>query len=80
MERLNLEKLNVVEVKEQYLVKISNRCAAFENLDDDDGDDDTDINRACESIRENKKASAVESLGYYDLKQHKSWLDEECSK
>jgi hypothetical protein len=26
------------------------------------------------------KASATESLGYYELKQHKSWFDEECSK
>jgi len=26
------------------------------------------------------KASAKERLGYYELKQHKPWLDEECSK
>jgi hypothetical protein len=26
------------------------------------------------------KASATESLGYYELKQHKPWFDEECSK
>jgi hypothetical protein len=30
----NLKKLNDVEVKEQYKVKISNRYVAFENLDD----------------------------------------------
>jgi hypothetical protein len=35
-----------VEIKEQYQVKISNRFAALENLDDDnDDDDDVDINR-----------------------------------
>jgi hypothetical protein len=32
MERFNLKKLNEVEGKEQYLVEISNRFAALENL------------------------------------------------
>jgi hypothetical protein len=35
-----------VEVKEKYQVKISDRFAALENLDDDD-----DVSRAQESIR-----------------------------
>jgi hypothetical protein len=26
------------------------------------------------------KVSAKESLGYYELKKHKPWFDEECSK
>jgi hypothetical protein len=38
-----------------------------------------DINKAWESIRENIKASATNSLGY-ELKQHKPWFDEVCSK
>jgi hypothetical protein len=46
MKRVNLKKLNDVEVKEQYQVKISNSFAALENLDDD-----VDITRAWESIR-----------------------------
>jgi len=29
--------------------------------------------------RENK-ASSTDSLGYYELKQHNTWFDEECSK
>jgi len=45
-----------------------------------DGDGDVDINRAWERIRENLKDSATESLGYYELKQHKPWFDEKCSK
>jgi len=45
VERFNPKKLNVVEVKEQYKVTISNRLAAMENMYDDD-DDDVDINRA----------------------------------
>jgi len=45
MERLNLKKLNDVEIKERWQVKISNRFAALENLDD--GDDTVNINRAC---------------------------------
>jgi hypothetical protein len=34
-----------------------------------------DINSAREMIRENIKLSAKESLGYYELKQHKPWFD-----
>jgi hypothetical protein len=33
MERFNLKELNEVEGKEQYSVEVSNRSAAFENLD-----------------------------------------------
>jgi hypothetical protein len=48
MERSNLRKLNDVDVREEYQVKIWNRFVAFENFDDDDDDDDdddVDINR-----------------------------------
>jgi hypothetical protein len=54
-----------VEIKEQYEVKIKNKFAALENLDDD-----VDVNRAWENIRENMKPIATESLGS-ELKQHK---------
>jgi hypothetical protein len=56
IKRFDLKRLNDVIVKEQYQVKISNKFAALENLDDnddDDDDDDVDISRALESIREN---------------------------
>jgi hypothetical protein len=59
MERFNIKKLKRVEGKEQYRVEISNRFAALENLDDDD---DVDINRAWETIREDIKISAKERL------------------
>jgi hypothetical protein len=49
MERFNLQKLNELEGKEQYRVQISNRIAAFENLDTD-----VDISRVWETIRGNK--------------------------
>jgi hypothetical protein len=29
-------------------------------------------------MKENFNTSAKESLGLYDLKQHKAWFDEEC--
>jgi hypothetical protein len=61
-----------VEVREQCQVKFSNRFAASKKLDDDD---DVDINMAWESIREKIQASDTKSLGYYKLKQHKSWFD-----
>jgi hypothetical protein len=39
MEMFNLKKIDDVEVKAQYQVKISSRFAALEILDDDDDDD-----------------------------------------
>jgi hypothetical protein len=33
---------------------------------------------AWENIKENIKASAKESLGLYELKQHIPWFDEKC--
>jgi hypothetical protein len=71
MERFNLKKLNEVEGKEQYRPEISNRFASLENLDVE-----VNINRAWETIRENTKISVKESLGYYELKKHKTRLDE----
>jgi hypothetical protein len=47
--------------------------AALENLNDS-----KNINRAWGSISENIKTSAKESLGLYELKQHKPWFDKEC--
>jgi hypothetical protein len=47
----------------------------LENLDDE-----VDINRVWETVRENIKISAKESLGYYELKKNKSWFYEECSE
>jgi len=50
IERFNLKKLNDMEVKDQYQVKISNRFVALENLEVDY----VDISRAWESVRESK--------------------------
>jgi hypothetical protein len=41
---------------------------------------EVDINTAWEAIRETIKISTKESLGYYELKKHKPWLDEGCSE
>jgi hypothetical protein len=75
MERFNLKKNNEVEGKEQYRVEISSRFTALENLDTEE-----DINRYWETIRENIKISANESLCFYELKNHKPWFDEGWSK
>jgi hypothetical protein len=56
-------------------VEISNRFAASENLDES-----MDINSIWESIRDNNKTSDEENLHYHELKQNKSWFDDECSK
>jgi hypothetical protein len=63
------------KLKEKYELKISNRFAASENLDDS-----TDIKMNWESIRENIKTSATESVDYYLLKQHELWFGKVCSK
>jgi hypothetical protein len=73
VERFNLRELNNLEVRKQYQIKISNRFAALEKLSDCEN-----INRAWENIKENIKTSAKESLGLYELKNHKPWFDEEC--
>ena len=72
-QRFNLRKLNEPEVREQYQIEITNRFAALENLNDDE-----DINRTWENIKENIQTSAKESLGLHELKQNKPWFDEEC--
>jgi len=46
----------------------------LENL----SDDDDDINRAWESIKQNIKTLAKETPGLHELKQHKQWFHEEC--
>ena len=40
--------------------------------------DDQDINGAWENIKKNNKTSAKDSIVKHELKQHKSWFDEEC--
>jgi glycine betaine/choline ABC-type transport system substrate-binding protein len=72
-EKFNLRKLNEPEVKNKYQIEITNRFAALENLNTDE-----DINRAWETIKKNIKASAKESLGLHELKQHKPRFDQEC--
>jgi hypothetical protein len=72
MERFNPKKLNEVEGKEQYCV-VSNRFAALEDLDTE-----VNTNGAWETNRDHIKISAKESLGYFELKQHKPWFDEGC--
>jgi len=55
-----------LEVRKQYQIKITNRFAAFENLNES-----KDINRAWDI-----KTSTKESLGLYELNQHIPWFDE----
>jgi hypothetical protein len=75
MERFIFKKLNNVEGKEQFCVEVSSRFAALEDLDAE-----VEINSAWETIRENIRISAKENLGYFELKKHKPWFDEGCSK
>jgi len=72
-QRYNLKKLNEPEVREQYQIKITNRFAALENVNDYE-----DVNRTWQNIKENIQTPVEESLGVHELKQNKPWVDEEC--
>jgi hypothetical protein len=75
VERFNLKQLNEEEVKVQYQVTIKNKFAALKNLDDN-----VDINRAWETIREKIRISAKESFRLCESKPYKPWFDEERLK
>ena len=53
-----------------YQIKISNTFATLGHLNNTE-----DINMGWENIKENIKTSAKESLGQYELKQHKPQFD-----
>ena len=72
-QRFNLRKFNEPDVREQYQIEITKRFAALENLNDDE-----DVNKTWENIKENTQTSAKESLGLHELKQNEPWFDEEC--
>jgi hypothetical protein len=70
-EKKNPKELQETKGNEQYSVKMPDRLAASGNSDhivDIDG------------LRENIETSATNSLGSYEVKQHKSWFHEGCSK
>jgi len=71
--RFNFRKLNEPEVKEQNQAEIKKRFAALENSDDDEN-----VNRNWENIKENIRNSAKESLGLDEFQENKPWFYEEC--
>jgi hypothetical protein len=75
MERFNLKKLNDAVVTEHCPVTITNKFAVMETVEDNGH-----ISRARDTIRDNIKILAKESLGYCESKHHKPWFDEEWSK
>ena len=68
-----MRKLNEPEIRDRYQTEITNRFAALENLNDDE-----DVNRTWENIKENIQTSAKESLGWHELKHNKPQFHEEC--
>jgi hypothetical protein len=59
----------------KYRVTIRNTFEAMENLDDDG-----DISRAWDTIRQNIQISAKENFGLCESKSHKPWFEEEFLK
>jgi hypothetical protein len=74
MGRFNLKKLNEGDGKEQFCA-VSNRFVALEDLDTE-----LEINSASKTIRENIKISDKETLGYFELRKHKPWINEKMLK
>jgi hypothetical protein len=63
------------DAKEQYHIIIRKNFVPLEILEDN-----ADMKRAWDSIRENIKILAHESLGYRESKHHKQSFDEKCSE
>jgi hypothetical protein len=61
MERFNLKQLIEEKVKEQYQITVKNKFAAMGDLDDK-----RDIIIACDTISENIKILAKESIGLWN--------------
>jgi hypothetical protein len=53
----NMRNLNDLEVRKQYQIEITNRCAVLENLSDVG-----DISRSCESNKESIKTSYLHEM------------------
>ena len=68
-ERFNLGKLSELELRKQYKIKISNRFAVLENINDKE-----DINRTWENTEGRIKSLAKKSPSLYALKQHKLYF------
>jgi len=63
VERFNVKKLNDVDVRKQYQIKVSNRFRALLK-------NESEHIIGVWDIEENMKTSAKQSLGLYELKQH----------
>jgi len=72
-QRYNLRTLNEPEVREQYQNEITKRFAVLEYLNDEE-----DVYRTWENIKESIQTSTKGSLGLQELKGNKPWFDEEC--
>ena len=72
---INLRKIREQKVRKRYNIKISDGFGALKKLNDRE-----DINREWENNKETIKTSPKDSLGLYELKQHKPRFDEECSR
>jgi hypothetical protein len=59
-----MKKLNEVEVKEEYQVKVSNRFSALRNLDDM-------MKLMMRNYYREFRTSATETTGCYEMKEHK---------
>jgi hypothetical protein len=75
MERYNPKNFNEEEAKKQYKVTIKNKFAALKNLDDNG-----DINRAWNTIKEDIKILTKEIIGLCESKHLKPWFYEDCLK
>jgi hypothetical protein len=73
MKTFNPRKLNKLEGKDHYCFNISDRLGALANLYRE-----MDTINAFKTVRGNITISGKVSLGYYELKRHKSLFDKVC--
>ena len=73
-QKVDVERFSL-KVKKEYQIEISSVFEALKNVNDSE-----DIKWAWENIIENIKVSAEQTLGLCGQKQHKLWVDEECSQ
>ena len=79
-ENFELKNLKNDELRQEYQVKISNRFEVLESLDENVAtEEETDIDKEWETIRNTIKLSASESIGYLKKRQNKKWFDEDCA-
>ncbi|PSN38555.1 hypothetical protein C0J52_14819 [Blattella germanica] len=79
-DKFELKNLRNDEVRLEYQIKITNRFETLECSEENVAtEEENNINREWESIRDTIKLSASESVGLLKKRQSRKWFDDECA-